>query len=87
LIKKQIFLLTIIASINSILAHQSPSPTIAVSGSDIYLSGKSFIIPGETTVRGVIKWDGRSWSTLGQGMALMPVLTIRVSGDGVYVGG
>jgi len=60
---------------------------IAVTGIDIYVSGSSFNIPGETIMRGIVKWNGKNWSALGKGIALIPVLAIRVSGHDVYVGG
>jgi hypothetical protein len=60
---------------------------IAVSGSDIYLSGNSFRIPGGGRVKGIVRWNGRSWSSLGEEIPLRPITAIGIRGPDVYVVG
>jgi len=60
---------------------------IAVSGSDIYLSGNSFRIPGGATVKGIVRWNSKSWSGLGEGIPLRPITAIGTSGHYGYVVG
>jgi hypothetical protein len=60
---------------------------IAVSGSDVYLSGNSFRIPGGARVKGIVRWNSRSWSGLGEGIPLRPITAIGTSGHDVYVVG
>ncbi len=58
---------------------------IAVSGTDVYIGGDFPYIGGDTA-NFIIKWNGRSWSTLGTGIG-GGVKAIAVSGTDVYVGG
>jgi len=60
---------------------------IAVSGSDVYLSGNSFRIPGGARVKGIVRWNSKSWSGLGEGIPLRPITAIGTSGHDVYVVG
>jgi hypothetical protein len=63
---------------------------VAVSGADIYIGGDftavgagGAVVPG---VNYIAKWNGSSWSALGQGLNGI-VRTIAVSGTDIYVGG
>ena len=58
--------------------------TIAVSGTDVYVGGHwtHYQMPGDCIAR----WDGASWSTLGEGVD-DTVYAITASGTGLYVGG
>lgn len=40
--------------------------TVAVNGNDVYVGGAEMIVGG-TVAYGIAKWDGRTWSTLGEG--------------------
>jgi hypothetical protein len=61
--------------------------TIAVSGSDIYVGG-GFTTVDTVVANNIAKWDGTSWSALGNGNGLnSSILAIAVSGNDVYVGG
>jgi hypothetical protein len=55
--------------------------TIAVSGSDIYVGGRTGVFHGN-----IKKWNGSSWSMLGGGVNNF-VNAIAVLGSDVYVGG
>src|SRR5207237_6392188 len=61
---------------------------IAVSGSDVYVGG-NFTTAGGVSAHYIAKWNGSTWSALGNGMdGTNPyVYAIAISGSDVYVGG
>ena len=59
--------------------------SIAVSGSDVYVGG-DFTHAGKEEVNYIAKWDGTSWSALGEGVNDF-VWALAVSGSDVYAGG
>jgi len=62
---------------------------IAVAGNgDIYVGG-SFTTAGGRSAKGIAKWDGSSWSEVGNGISgsLQVVNAIAINGNEVYVGG
>ena len=58
---------------------------IALDGNDIYIGG-DFLYVGETAATRVAKWDGRSWSALGNGLDAR-VARLEVMGGQLYAGG
>ncbi len=64
---------------------------VAVSGTNLYVGGNfggAFDVPAA----GIVKWNGRSWSALGAGLANSPggalvVTSIALNGTDVYVAG
>ncbi|MEK9138399.1 MAG: hypothetical protein AAB393_14840, partial [Bacteroidota bacterium] len=58
---------------------------IAVSGNDIYVGG-SFTTVEKIVANRIAKWNGTSWSALGDGLN-NTVYTLAVSGSDIYVGG
>jgi hypothetical protein len=66
-------------------AGQAFVRAIAVSGTDVYAGG-FFTSAGGGRAQNIAKWDGNSWSPLGDGRDRL-VLAIAVSGKDVYVGG
>jgi hypothetical protein len=58
---------------------------IAVIGNDIYVAG-FFSMAGGVPVNNIAKWDGSTWSALGQGVNEL-VLCLAVSGTDLYAGG
>ena len=65
--------------------------TIAVSGRSVYAGGASFRLPDGAAARGIVRWDGGTWSGLGRGVGTRwyagPIMAISPSGGKVYVGG
>ncbi|CAN5712258.1 hypothetical protein BH20ACI3_BH20ACI3_04920 [soil metagenome] len=61
---------------------------LAVSGKNVYAGGQ-FVTAGRVSAYNIAKWNGRSWSTLGDGVRgnMEEVLAIEVSGSNLYVGG
>jgi len=63
---------------------------LEASGSDLYAGGyfkrAANSIGGAITVSGIAKWNGSSWSALGQGMNGV-VVALAVSGSNLYAGG
>ena len=58
---------------------------IAIIGSDLYIGG-SFTTVGKVSANFVARWDGSSWSPLGNGMS-NTVRALAVSGTNLYAGG
>jgi hypothetical protein len=58
---------------------------IAVSGNDVYVGGQ-FNSVGGVAAANIAKWNGTSWSPLGNGVDFS-VLAITVIGSNVYAGG
>jgi len=61
-----------------------------VSGSDVYAGGRFFSLDFSSTLNKIAKWDGSSWSGLGDGISgnsATPVLALAVSGSNLYAGG
>jgi hypothetical protein len=58
---------------------------ILVIGTDVYVGG-DFTHAGPTQVNYIAKWDGSSWSPLGEGVNGV-VRTIAADGNDLYVGG
>src|SRR5438876_933356 len=58
---------------------------LAASGTNLYAGG-NFTQAGFATARNIAKWNGRSWSALGQGVD-DTVEALAVSGTNLYVGG
>jgi trimeric autotransporter adhesin len=78
----------------------SPVDAIAVSGSDVYLGGRFTQVCGDPacnsgilTVNLIARWNGSSWSALGNGVGVgegvgdTVITSLAVSGNDVYVGG
>jgi hypothetical protein len=59
--------------------------SIAVNGSDVYASGW-FGSAGGITVNRIAKWNGSSWSALGDGLD-NPALALAAIGNRLYAGG
>lgn len=62
---------------------------VAVSANNVYVGG-GFSNAGGITTSGIAKWDGASWSSLGNGIgggSNPQVKTIAINGTDVYVGG
>jgi len=65
---------------------------VATSGTDVYVVG-NFTTAGGVMANGIAKWDGSTWSALGNGLGSRypsyagTVCAIAVSGSDVYVGG
>lgn len=62
---------------------------IAVSGSDVYAGG-NFTEAGGVPARYIARWDGASWSSLGEGIhtpVTGTVAALAVSGTDLYAGG
>ena len=69
---------------------------IAVSGTDVYVGGAFQMVAGNLMANYIAKWDGATWSNLGDngvipsfratGAIRGPVFAIAVSGDTVYIG-
>jgi hypothetical protein len=65
---------------------------IAISGTDVYVGGSfpwtcgGALCGGAQTVNNIAKWNGSTWSALGNGVD-RSVSAIAVSGGNVYVGG
>ena len=62
-----------------------PMGTVAIAGSDVYLSGDFEAIEGVAANR-IARWDGTSWSALGSGLDGVAVV-LTASGNGLYAGG
>src|ERR1700686_550392 len=58
---------------------------LAISGSDVYVGGY-FTTADDVIVNHVAKWNGTSWSSLGNGIAGR-VYSLAVSGSTLYAGG
>lgn len=59
---------------------------LAINGSDVFVGG-DFLTAGGTTVNGIAKWSGSTWSAMGEGVN-NSVLAIAINGIGdVYAGG
>jgi hypothetical protein len=58
---------------------------LAVAGSNLYAGG-AFLAAGSTPAYAIAKWDGSSWSALGEGMNGF-VYALAASGSDVYAGG
>ena len=64
-------------------------PRYLVDGTDVYVGG-SFTTAGGATARAIAKWNGSSWSQLGQGLfgnTTPTVYSLAKSGSYLYVGG
>ena len=59
--------------------------SIAISGNDVYVGG-GFSMAGGVAARNIAKWNGSTWSALGDGVNSI-VRAIAVSGSDVYAGG
>jgi hypothetical protein len=65
---------------------------VAVSGTDVYVGGQ-FASAGDLPIAYIAKWNGTSWSALGEGLSYIEdpwmngVYAITVNGADVYVGG
>ena len=63
---------------------------IRISGTDVYVGGAFISVPGcsvPTDCKYIAKWNGNTWSNLGQGPSNRYVTAIMTSGSDVYVGG
>jgi hypothetical protein len=49
--------------------------------------GGKFITASGSIIRNVAKWDGTSWSALGEGISNGVVYSMAIQGSSVYVGG
>ncbi len=58
---------------------------MAVSGTNLFVAGE-FTVAGGMSARSVARWDGVSWSALGEGVELF-VHSMVVAGTNIYVGG
>jgi len=58
---------------------------LAMSGSNLYVGGW-FTTAGNAVANYITKWDGNTWSGLGQGMDGR-VMALATSGTDVYAGG
>ena len=70
------------------IASSTTFPTVhavTVSGGNVYVGG-TFNKAGGPTANNIAKWDGKNWSTLGDGVD-DTVRAIAVAGNDVYVGG
>lgn len=90
-----VLLFSITAKPNIVFAQVRSVYAIAVSGNDVYVGGDfgSAGIQG-FPARGIAKWDGNKWDSLGSGVnypivagADPVVRAIAVNGNDVYVGG
>jgi len=59
---------------------------IKMDGTDIYLAGQFNIFADNSYVYGVAKWDGSTWSMLGDPFNAY-IATVTISGTDVYAGG
>lgn len=74
-------------SLNVMPGAESPvGVVVADSIGNVYISGNGHI--GGQRIYGIAKWDGTTWSTLGQGLGqAAQVYALAVSGTNLYVGG
>jgi hypothetical protein len=59
--------------------------TLAAAGTDLYAGGV-FTVAGGVSARGIAKWNGTQWSSLGSGLSAA-ALSLAVVGSDLYVGG
>lgn len=60
--------------------------TLAASGNDLYVGG-AFTNAGGIMARGIAKWDGGTWSSLGPSISDTVTTALAVSGVDVYAAG
>ncbi|MDQ3666110.1 MAG: hypothetical protein M3410_05825 [Acidobacteriota bacterium] len=69
-------------------AYDGVVRALTVSGKDVYAGGQ-FVTAGRVSAYNIARWNGQSWSALGNGIRgnMEEVLAIDASGSNLYVGG
>jgi|GEM_PF-2034412 len=74
------------SGINFITGGFSPDYNLAVYNGELYFGG-GFSVSGGAPSDRIARWNGTSWSAVGTGLTGFGVLSLRVIGGELYVGG